>query len=178
MKDASSFSYDTFAMLGTSVPTQKLLWLISSHHGCRVRFLTGETSDTSTRIFTLSTAEPLLLLVPVKCFEVGLFQSNSASLENAPQSSHASHSIPPHPISMAACRDCLRVVPEVCVGGGLIFWGCLSAGVLSAQEAGFRCPFLQDCCICAVPGTPWDSQGRLGIAPHNAHSLLMYFSSF
>lgn len=77
MKDISLFSDGTFAVLGTSVPTQKRLSPISSCPGGWVRLPQGATSEGGTRISTLSTPRALILLFPVNCSEVRFFQSNS-----------------------------------------------------------------------------------------------------
>lgn len=138
MKDASCFSWWHLCNAGYICAHTKRI-VANLFPSWRL----GQTSHSVKplkRIFTWSVVEPLLLLFPVKCYELGPFQSNciqklSTALENAPQSSHASHPIPCHPISGAACRDCLWVAVgslagDVCVQvecptcpGGLVLAG-------------------------------------------------------
>lgn len=102
---------------------------------------------------------PLLLLFPMKHFEVGHLQSSSeawlswkALLPWKTPSRAAMLLSPSQPTSGAASRGYLWVA---CIRGecrGLTCWGCLSAGIPHAQKAGFSCTFLWDHCIWHIVG--------------------------
>lgn len=162
MKDTTSFSDGTFAMLGTSMPTQKGLSLISSHPGCWVRLPQCETSEGGIRISTLSAPEALIMLFPVECSVVSFFNQTLYSKAFYCLGKYSLDpcfpDIPAHPTAVAACRHCLWVscTRRVCRKWmhvlGLF-------GAQGSREVGFCCADPQDCCIYAVCDTYQGSQG-------------------